>query len=69
MPFAQIDPLVLARAQKILPVLEMTEFRWTIRDVLEQPEAELEAVFAMKAIGERIKLQSRRAQSKDVEKI
>ncbi len=34
-------------------VLEMTEFKWTIEDVLQQPEQELDAVMYLKAMGEK----------------
>ena len=40
-------------------VLEMTEFRWTIVDVLNQPEQELQAVMYLKTIGEKMRTQNR----------
>jgi len=39
--------------------LELTEFNWTINDILEQPEQELNAVFYLKNIGEKIRIQNR----------
>jgi hypothetical protein len=38
-------------------VLEMTNFQWTIVDVLEQPEQELRAVMHLKATGEKMRAQ------------
>jgi len=53
---------MLERAKQILMVLEMTEFRWTILDVLAQPEQELDAVMNLKATGEKIRIQARNNQ-------
>lgn len=47
----------MSRAKRILPVLEMTEWAWTINDVLDQPEQELNAVMYMKALGEKMRRQ------------
>ncbi len=52
---------MLERAKRILMILEMTEFAWTINEVLEQPEQELDAVFALKAIGEKMRSQKNKA--------
>ena len=62
---------MLERAKKILMVLELTEWRWTINDVLEQPEQELDAVIGMKALGEKMRKQARdrKSSTSDVEKI
>lgn len=48
-------------------ILEMTEFRWTISDILEQPEAELEAVMHLKATGEKIRAQTHKQDDESVE--
>jgi hypothetical protein len=53
--FHTIPDGMMERAKQILIILEMTEWQWTINDVLEQPEAELTAVFYLKAMGERIR--------------
>jgi len=45
--------------------LELTEFRWTINDILEQPEQELDIVFALKGLGEKMRAQSRKNQNKE----
>lgn len=50
-------------------ILEMTEFRWTIQDILEQPESELEAVMHLKAIGEKLRSQSQKQQDESTETI
>lgn len=53
-------------------VLEMTEFKWTILDVLEQPEQELRAVMHLKATGEKMRTQAmnqKRAQDGQVETV
>ncbi len=51
-------------------VLEMTEFKWTIEDVLQQPEQELDAVMYLKAMGEKMRIQARKQEgSSDVEKV
>jgi hypothetical protein len=52
---------MLERAKQILMILEMTEFRWTILDVLRQPEQELDAVMYLKAMGEKIRIQARKS--------
>lgn len=49
---------MLEKAKSILMVLELTEFKWTIIDVLEQPEEELNAVMHLKATGEKIRKQN-----------
>ena len=67
--FDRFSDDTLERAKRILPILEMTEFRWTINDVLEQPEQELDAVFALKVIGEKIRQQSRKVNDDSVERI
>ena len=59
----------MERAQQILLILELTEFQWTINDVLEQPDPELSAVFMLKAIGEKVRVHDRNAKNPDVEKI
>jgi len=56
---------MLERAKHILMVLEFTEFRWTINDVLAQPEPELNAVMYLKSIGEKIRTQARLEQEDD----
>lgn len=53
-------------------VLEMTNFQWTIEDVLEQPEQELRAVMHLKATGEKMRTQlnnQERAKNGNVETI
>ena len=50
-------------------ILELTEFRWTINDILEQPEQELEAVMKLKSIGERMRQQARANKESDKETI
>lgn len=47
-------------AKQLLMVLEFTEFRWTILDVLNQPEQELDAVMHLKAVGEKMRTQARK---------
>ena len=44
-------------ASRILNVLEMTNFHWTIKDVLEQPEALLDRIMRLRFIGNKIKVQ------------
>jgi len=44
-------------AWRILTVLEMTEFNWTILDVLAQPEAILDRVMLLRDTGNRIRIQ------------
>ena len=44
-------------ASWILNVLEMTNFHWTIKDVLEQPEALLDRIMRLRFIGNKIKVQ------------
>lgn len=44
-------------AAQILNVLEMTNFHWTIKDVLEQPEALLGRIMRLRYIGNKIKVQ------------
>jgi len=51
-------------------ILELTEWKWTILDILEQPEPELAAVLALKSRGEEIRKQElRKKESEDVEKV
>ena len=50
-------------------VLELTEFKWTINDVLEQPEQELDAVMYMKIIGEKMRRQANANKDDTVERI
>jgi hypothetical protein len=69
MHFDRFSDIALANAKRILTILEMTEFRWTILDVMEQPEQELEAVFALKALGEKVRAQSREASNETTERI
>ena len=59
MIFGTLPDDFLERSKKILAVLELTEFNWTINDILEQPEQELNAVFYLKNIGEKIRIQNR----------
>ena len=58
--FGHMTDDLIERSKKILTVLELTEFSWTIEDVLRQPEQELDAVFYMKSIGERMKAQAQK---------
>jgi len=58
---------MLERAKQILMVLELTEWRWTILDVLGQPEQELDAVISLKAVGEKIRKQTINRNSTDSE--
>jgi hypothetical protein len=37
----------------------LTEFRWTINDILEQPLPELWAVMELKKMGEKYRIQAR----------
>jgi hypothetical protein len=60
---------MLERAKQILIILEMTDFQWTIRDVLAQPDAELQAVFALKGIGQKVRAHDARANDPEVERI
>ena len=39
-------------------ILELVEFKWTILDVMAQPEPELDAVTQLKLAGERIRSRS-----------
>jgi hypothetical protein len=39
-------------------ILEMTEWRWTINDILAQPEPELWAVMSLKSVGEKYRTQA-----------
>jgi hypothetical protein len=50
-PFYKIPDDLLEKGKEILAVLELVEFRWTIKDVLEQPEPELWAVMELKKMG------------------
>jgi hypothetical protein len=38
----------------VLAVLEAVEFRWTILDVLEQPQAILDDVLMLKSVGQKL---------------
>jgi hypothetical protein len=70
--FYQIPDEMIERAKEILMVLEMTNFQWTIEDVLEQPEQELRAVMHLKATGEKMRTQlnnQERAKNGNVETI
>jgi hypothetical protein len=49
---------LLAQAKEVLADLELTEWQWTINDVLEQPEPLLWAVFELKKMGEKYKIQA-----------
>jgi hypothetical protein len=57
--FGRMSDELLESAKRILAVLELTQFSWTIKQVLEQPEELLDAVFYMKNIGERMRIQTR----------
>ena len=59
---------MLDKAKQILMVLEFTEFRWTILDVLAQPEQELDAIMYLKSIGEKMRQHARIQQDDTVEK-
>jgi hypothetical protein len=52
-------------AQRVLEILEMVEFRWTINEVLEQPQALLDDVIALRMIGNKIKTQRQAQQAKE----
>jgi hypothetical protein len=57
--FGTIPDGIMEHAKKLLAILELTEFRWTINDILEQPEQEMNVVFYLKNLGEKIRIQSR----------
>ena len=52
---------MLIKAKKYLRILELTNFAWTINDIKEQPEEDLEAVFGLKGIGAKIAVQAQNA--------
>jgi hypothetical protein len=60
----RVDDDLLAYAKKVLTILELTEWRWTILDVLRQPEELLDVVFYMKNIGEKFRTQARNRKKK-----
>ena len=60
--FYKVPADVLERSKQVLLVLELVEFRWTILDVLAQPEPELNAIIQLKTLGERIRSRSRNTQ-------
>ena len=56
---------MLLKAQRILSILELTNFAWDINTILSQPEEEMAAVFALKFVGNKIQRQAlSRARSK-----
>ena len=59
MIFGEIPDDILERSKKLLAILELTEFHWTINDILKQPEQEINAVFYLKNLGEKMRIQSR----------
>ena len=65
--FYKIPTEILERSKQILMVLELTEFRWTILDILAQPEQELDAVMHLKAVGEKMRSQSRKKHDESME--
>ena len=44
----------------MLAILEAVEFRWTINEVLAQPESWSDDIFAMKSMGEGVTNKGRR---------
>lgn len=65
MEFHKIPEDLLEVAKHLLMILEMVEWRWTINDILDQPEQELDAVMAMKSIGEKMRIQLRNRERED----
>jgi hypothetical protein len=49
---------LLAQAKEVLADLELTEWQWTINDVLEQPEPLLWAVMELKKMGDKYRIQA-----------
>lgn len=52
-------------ARRVLEILEMVEFRWTIAEILEQPQVLLEDVMALRMIGNKVKTQRTAQQAKE----
>jgi hypothetical protein len=57
--FGAMSDELLARGKRLLAILELCNFQWTLEEILEQPEAETNAVFYMKNIGEKMRIQNR----------
>lgn len=48
-----------AEAQRMLGILEMSDWSWTILDVLKQPQDLLDNIVLLKYIGNKISIQAR----------
>ena|SRR5271157_4203867 len=57
--FGDIPDDLLEHGKKLLAILELCEFKWTLNDILDQPEQELNLVFYLKNLGEKIRIQNR----------
>jgi hypothetical protein len=59
---------LIEKCKDLLTALELSGWEWDINQVLQQPEAELEIVTAMKILGEKFRIQGRnkRDESKEV---
>jgi hypothetical protein len=67
--FYKFSDEFLALSRKVLTILELTEWHWTIKDVLEQDEQLLNAVMTHKDFGEKVRTKNRSAKNSETEVI
>lgn len=60
-----MDEAQFERAKRILIILKAVDYKWTITEIMEQPELLTDQVFALDVIGNKLLSQARKQKAEE----